>query len=193
MPVTILSKRQSAPEARPSSDVTPRALSRHEWIVVALIIPAVAGIALLSQLVSPSPVVRDVAQFAHLSFVVVGFGSVLAVDWYGVRWQLGMTSLEKVLAAAGMLAAPIWFGLGGLLASGLFLSPDLSSATTLVKIGLVAGAGLVGMAALATHRQLSRTGRFRPPWLVRRALFFAFASQACWWGATVIGFLNRSA
>lgn len=191
--MTILSKRQSALEAQPNADDHPPVLRRREWILAALIIPVVAGVAALSQVVSPPPVVHQVAQFAHLAFVVVGFGGVLAVDWYGLRWQFGLTSLEKVLAAAGMLAAPIWFGLGGLLASGLLLSPDLSSTATLVKIGLVAGAGLVGVAALATHRQLSATGRFRPPWLVRRALFFAFASQACWWGATVIGFLNRTA
>lgn len=188
----MISGRELPNAARPASPDRQPTLTRAERFLALLVVPAVLAVAWVSQLVHPTSQVHAVAQFVHLASVVVGFGSVLAVDWFGLRWQFGLSSLERALTAAGALAAPIWFGLMGLLLSGVFLQPDLSATITRVKIGLVAGAGLIGVAAVSIKRQMSTTGPPRPPWLVRRALLLALASQVCWWGATVIGFLNRT-
>jgi hypothetical protein len=152
----------------------------------------VGAVVWMSQVVTTTPLVHSAAQFIHLTCVVVGLGSVVVVDWYGLRWQLGHTSLESVVATATMLSIPIWSGLTGLLLSGMFLQPDLSSPITQVKIGLVAAAGLVGVLASGLQRRLAARGSVRSPRLVRAGLILAVVSQLSWWGAAVIGFLNRT-
>lgn len=150
-----------------------------------------AAVVLGSVLVEPAPVVHSVAQFVHLACVVVGLGSVLAVDWFGLRWQLGKGTLREVVTTASALAVPIWLGLSGLMLSGMLLSPDFGSPSTLVKIAMVGVAGVVGVLALAVSRRLAtRTVPSRR--LLRAGLVMATASQVAWWTATVIGFLNRT-
>jgi hypothetical protein len=150
-----------------------------------------AAVVLGSVLVEPAPVVHTVAQFVHLACVVLGLGSVLAVDWFGLRWQLGRGTLREVVTTASALAVPIWLGLGGLMLSGMLLSPDFGSTSTLVKIGMVGVAGVVGVLALAVSRRLA-TRRVPSRRLLRAGLLMATASQVAWWTATVIGFLNRT-
>lgn len=150
-----------------------------------------AGVVLGSALVEPPAIVHRVAQFVHLACVVLGLGSVLAVDWFGLRWQLGHGTLREVVTTATALAVPIWLGLGGLMLSGMLLSPDYGSTITLVKVGMVGVAGVVGVLALAVSRRLAaRT--FPSRRLLRAGLLMAATSQLAWWTATVIGFLNRS-
>ncbi len=150
-----------------------------------------AGVVLGSALVEPPAMVHRVAQFVHLACVVLGLGSVLAVDWFGLRWQLGHGSLREVVTTATALAVPIWLGLGGLMLSGMLLSPDYGSTITLVKVGMVGVAGVVGVLALAVSRRLAaRTLPSRR--LLRAGLLMAATSQLAWWTATVIGFLNRT-
>lgn len=165
---------------------------RLEMVVAALVVPVVLVVALVSQIMHPPAAVHQVAQFAHLACVVIGFGSVLAVDWFGLRWTLSLTSLDKVLSTAGALAMPTWLGLAGLLLSGMLLEPDLSGLATQVKLVLVAGTALVGINALATKRLFAASEPDRPGGLVIRAMVLAVVSQACWWGAAVIGFMNRT-
>ncbi|TDC47275.1 hypothetical protein E1212_24805 [Jiangella ureilytica] len=150
-----------------------------------------AAVVLGSVLVEPPDVVHAVAQFVHLACVVVGLGSVLAVDWFGLRWQFGKATLREVVTTASALAAPIWLGMGGLMLSGMLLSPDFGSTAALVKIGAVGVAGVVGVLALAVSRRLAaRTVPSRR--LLRAGLVMAVTSQLAWWTATVIGFLNRT-
>lgn len=191
MPVMTWTKLLTAHEQTSSPPGTAR-LTRAELLLAGAVAMTVLLVAWSSQFVHPAPTMHRVAQFAHLMFVVIGLGSVLVVDWYGLRWQLGHTSLESVVATAGMLTIPTWFGLGGLLLSGLFLEPDLAGPMTQVKIGMVAGASVVGVLAVAMQRRLSTIGIPRPASVVRFALVLAVASQVCWWSATVIGFFNRT-
>lgn len=177
---------------RTSSHDDARTVTRAELALAGAVVVVVLLIVWSSQFVHPTPAVHQVAQFVHLTCVVVGLGSVLVVDWYGLRWQLGHTSLESVVATAGTLTIPIWFGLCGLLLSGMFLEPDLTSPLTQAKAGMVVVAGFVGVVALAAQRRLANVGPRRPAHVVRLALALAVVSQVCWWGATVIGFLNRT-
>ncbi|MFI1172637.1 hypothetical protein [Streptomyces melanogenes] len=131
------------------------------------------------------------ALFVHLASLVLGFGAVLAVDYYGALWLMGRKTLREVLDFTAPLHVPVWVGLGGLLFSGAFLHPDLGSPLTCVKLGLVLVLALNGVQASALHRRLATVNgeSVRPALLIRSAVTAA-VSQAAWWGAVTIGFLN---
>jgi hypothetical protein len=133
--------------------------------------------------------VRDVALFFHLVALAVGFGAVVAVDWYGLLWMAHRRTLAEVLVAAGALIPLIWGGLTALVVTGALLAPDPSSPLTLVKGGLVLLLTVNGVRASTVREQLLLADRPRRR-LLDRALRIAVLSQACWWGAMVIGFLN---
>ncbi|MFC7016090.1 hypothetical protein ACFQMH_31215 [Streptomyces viridiviolaceus] len=138
------------------------------------------------------PALQLAARFLHVTALVVGFGSVLAVDWFAVLWLLGRRRLSDVLQTACGLQVPIWLGLAGLAVSGLFLHPDLTSPLTRVKLGLVLAITFNGLYA---HWLGQRLGRCRDDARVPRRLLIqsgvaATVSQLGWWGATLIGFVN---
>lgn len=191
MPVTLWKRLPSAVERSPRPG-RPALITGAEFCLAGASVLALCGVALLSQQIHSPPAVRGVAQFMHLACVVVGLGSVLAVDWFGLRWRLGHITLPAVVAVAGTLAVPIWLGLGGLLLSGMFLEPDLTSPSVRLKIVMVAATGVAGTLALAISRRLSIPGRTPSRRLLRAAAAVVAMSQIAWWGAAVIGFLNRS-
>ncbi|MFJ4775975.1 hypothetical protein [Streptomyces sp. NPDC088762] len=131
------------------------------------------------------------ALFVHLACLVVGFGAVLAIDYYGLLWLSGRKALSEVVGSTAPLHLPVWAGLGGLIASGAFLHPDLSNPLTCVKLGLILVLALNGVQAGVLHRRLAALDG-RPatrPLLVWGAVS-ASVSQVAWWGAVAIGFLN---
>lgn len=134
-----------------------------------------------------SPAAHRWVLLGHLAMLVVGFGAVLAVDWVALLWALRRRSLADVLAMAATLNLPIWSGYAGLMLTGILLSPDTSRAATVVKLGLALGIGLNGLLAAALHHRLA-SGPGRSALVVGAGS--AAVSQVCWWGATVIGFLN---
>lgn len=129
------------------------------------------------------------ALFAHLAFLVVGFGAVLTLDWLGALWVLGRLSLADVLRMSGKTHAMIWLGLVGLTASGMLLNPHLDERTW-VKLVAVLVVALNGLNAHELNGRLDaetdRPGR----WLLVRAGMTAGVSQAGWWTACFIGYLN---
>lgn len=135
----------------------------------------------------PSARVHAVALFAHLVFLVIGFGAVLTVDWVGILWATGQRTFEDVVAAGANVSVPIWIGFVGLCASGLFLEPDLTSTITQVKLALVFAAGWNGLAAGVLQAKLTDDPA---PALFSLAGSCATVSQLCWWGALIIGHLN---
>ncbi|MFB7462371.1 hypothetical protein ACFCZ1_02485 [Streptomyces sp. NPDC056224] len=137
------------------------------------------------------PTLHTVALFVHLASLVIGFGAVLAIDYYGALWLSGRKSLRDVVEATTPLHLPVWAGLAGLIASGAFLHPDLSSPLTCVKLGLVLLLALNGVQAGVLHRRLAALdGRPATRALLLRGAATAAVSQAAWWGAVAIGFLN---
>src|SRR5262245_31932181 len=52
----------------------------------------------LSTLVHPDLAVRDIALFAHLGFLILGFGAVLVADDFFVLWVLGRTTFTAAVA-----------------------------------------------------------------------------------------------
>ncbi len=136
---------------------------------------------------TPSPLTHAVALFFHVAALVVGFGSVLAVDWMAFLWLVGRRELSALLGSATNLAVPIWVGYAGLAFTGVLLEPDLASPWTRVKLALVLVMGVNGVLVAWLHGALQRT---ESPRLFVASAISAMVSQGCWWGATVVGFVN---
>lgn len=139
----------------------------------------------------PDEILGEAALFVHLASMVVGFGAVLVVDWVGLQWMLGRRAMSDVVSTAGHVQAPIWIGLVGLVLSGVLLEPDASHRLTQVKLGMVLMVTWNGLLASVLHRRLARETDRLPRLLLGVAALSAAISQAGWWGAMVIGFLNH--
>lgn len=174
-------------------DLRPVLITAAEVRLAVFAVLLVIGISAASALVSLPESLRLIVLFVHLGSLVVGFGAVLSIDWYGVLWLRGRTTLAVLVAHSHRTTALTWCGLAGLCLSGMLLGPQLDSPLTLIKISAVAGAAAVGVCALAAGRRL-RSWRDNPPARVLRfGAILAAASQVFWWTAVVIGFLAREA
>ena len=144
------------------------------------------------------PDVTRVALFIHVMSMAVGFGSVVMVDVYGLLWLFGNKTLADVVELATVAHRVISGAVGGLLASGIVLRPDLSSPLARLKMLLVLVLMLNGAAA---QRMLHRMKRTLPPetrganipWAgFQRVMSVAMISQSTWWGAIAIGFITNA-
>lgn len=164
------------------------------WALAALAILCAAALAAACWVAGhlhADPPLQMAARFLHLVALVVGLGSVLAVDWFALLWMLGRRPLPDVLRTACTLQTPIWLGLAGLVITGLFLRPDLSAPLTLLKLGLVLTITLNGLYAHWLGQRLTRCGNAPVPRALRiQSGTAATVSQLGWWGASLIGFLN---
>jgi hypothetical protein len=154
---------------------------------------AIVGLIFISTLVNPPQWLQLVALFVHLISLVVGFGSVLAVDWYGLLSLSHRVTIGDVLLTAERMTPLIWIGLAGLTTSGVFLKPDLNSWLVVFKLCCVVGVGIVGVLALATSRLMERQMPTPSRSLIHRGMVLAGASQSFWWTAVVIGFVTNEA
>jgi hypothetical protein len=135
--------------------------------------------------------IRPFALFVHLAALVLGMGAVLSLDWFGLMWMLGRQDLLALVRAAQVAHTPIWLGLAGLSVSGVLLAPDTSAPLTMVKLVAVLVVALNGLSAATVQRRLLALGGGKPPRrLLLTAVLVATVSQAGWWTATLVGFLN---
>ncbi|WP_229702717.1 hypothetical protein [Streptomyces albiflavescens] len=131
------------------------------------------------------------ALFAHLASLVLGFGAVLVADYYALLCLTGRITLRNALNSTARLNVPIWTGLAGLVASGVLLQPNLDSALTRIKLGLVLVLTLNGLQAGLLNRRITQRGTpALAPRSLARGAATALLSQVCWWGALAIGFRN---
>jgi hypothetical protein len=159
--------------------------------LLGVVIVTIVGLIFLSTLVDPPHWLQIVALFIHLISLVVGFGSVLAVDWYGLLSLSRRVTIGDVLLTAERMTPLIWIGLTGLTMSGALLQPDLKSWFVVVKLCCVLGVGIVGVLALSTSRLMERQMPAPSRALVHRGMVLAGASQTFWWTAVVIGFVTN--
>jgi hypothetical protein len=142
--------------------------------------------------------VAKAALFVHLMSMAVGFGTVVMVDVYGLLWLLGHRTLSELMALVRAAHGVIAVGVGGLLASGVALRPDIASPLARLKLVLVLIVMLNGVAARRTlhHLSTSLPSQVRGasiPWAVfQRVLSAALISQSSWWGTITIGFLTNA-
>jgi hypothetical protein len=147
-----------------------------------------------SRHVDTSGMVRKALVFGHLVFLVVGFGATFAIDLHGVLWLIGRRTsaeLRRMVMATHVL---VWVGVYGLVATGAFLSPSLERTRIQMKIAFVLIAianGAWGLTFLHELRTLpADVPASHRPAVMWRAVLSAVLSQACWWGATLVGFLT---
>ena len=161
-----------------------------ELRLLVLVVVIVGGLIVLSTQVQVPPWVHPIALFAHLAALVVGLGSVLAVDWFGLLFLARRLPMRAVLVQADRMSPMIWLGLLGLTVSGTFLQPEVGSSLTMIKLAAVVAISVVGVLTLATKRQMMRQIYALPRALLLRGMILAAASQSLWWTAVVIGFIN---
>ena len=144
------------------------------------------------------PTVTRAALFVHLMSMAIGFGAVIMIDVYGLLWLFGHRTLAELVDLDTVAHTVIAVAVGGLLASGIALQPDLSSHLAKFKMFLVLILMLNGLSA---QRMLQRFRRTLPPttsgdripWAAfQRGLAAALISQASWWGAIAIGFITNA-
>ncbi|WP_406278771.1 hypothetical protein OHT93_37890 [Streptomyces sp. NBC_00191] len=187
---------ESERSAAAGDQATEHAEAAHTplWVLAAaglLSCAALAAVCWMSNHLHADPTLQTAARFLHVAALVVGLGAVLAVDWFAVLWLLGRRRLADILNTACTLQVPIWLGLAGLMTTGLFLNPDLTSPLTQIKLGLVLAITLNGLYA---HRLGQHLDRYRdqpvPRSLLVQSGVAATVSQLGWWGASLIGFIN---
>lgn len=165
-----------------------RALARYAAAAAAVLATWFVCLVVSSR-IEVEPALHEQALFLHLMAIIAGMGAVLTLDWLALRWLLGTLPLRSLLSAAAECHLVIWAGWTVLVLSGALLDPDLSSTLTRVKVGAVLVAGLNGLAAHAMQRRLEQAEAVGLR-LLLGAGTVATVSQAAWWTAVVVGFLN---
>lgn len=144
------------------------------------------------------PQVTRAALFLHLVSMAVGFGAVIMIDVYGLLWLVGQRTLAELVDLTTVAHTVISAGVGGLLASGIALRPELDAPLARFKMVLVL---ILMLNSVSAQRMLQRMRTTWPPgtrgasipWKgFQRALAAALVSQATWWGAIAIGFITSA-
>lgn len=139
--------------------------------------------------------IHRLALSAHVLAMVLSFGSVIVVDWVGFLWLTGKRGLHDTSQLETAAAPLIWIGLAGLLLTGAFIHPDITSTATQVKMCCVLGLMLNGISLIPAMRTLhalpgGTTFKDVATNLRARLLVALVLSQGFWWTAIIIGFAN---
>ena len=136
-----------------------------------------------------------VLLFIHLSGLILGFGSVLVTDLYGLLWTRDRVRFPQVVRVSGVTERFIWAGWAMMVAAGvplLLLKGELDN-LMIVKLFFVALIGVNGVALHLLHKRVRgyEEGDDVPNILMFRLVSSLSLSQFGWWGAVLIGFLHR--
>lgn len=139
-----------------------------------------------------------IVLFLHVISFIVGFGAVIVIDTFGLVWLLkwwgvDLSLLKKV---AGITQRLIWLGWVGLVVTGavLLYMKGVVSGLTQLKVFLVLMVGINGVFMHFIKKSLEalpEAANNVPRNIIFRISLASFISQLGWWGATLIGFLNR--
>jgi hypothetical protein len=149
----------------------------------------------LSTAVHVDSFVHNIAVVLHVMCMVLAFGAIILLDWHGFLWLLGRRRLAETIRLDGAATPLIWGGLAGMLATGVLLTPHLTNPMTDVKLAAVLVLSLNGIMLIPLMRRLARLpadAAFRDLTVGQRThlIVCLVISQACWWTAIVIGFIN---
>jgi len=168
-----------------------RFLTAGELRLLVLAALTISGMIIISTQINAPPWLHSIALFGHLVSLLIGFGSVLTVDWYGLLFLFRVLPMRTVLLQAHRVTPLIWLGLLGLTVTGGLLEPDLESPLVVLKLCAVFGVALVGVLALGSKRAMLRLDPVLPRSLILRGMVLTAASQSFWWTALVIGFITH--
>ncbi|MBY0376438.1 hypothetical protein K2P96_00480 [Patescibacteria group bacterium] len=136
-----------------------------------------------------------VLLFIHLASLILGFGAVLVIDTFGFLWIIKKVKLSFVKQVANVTQPLIWIGWTGLVLTGipLILLKGSISGLSAIKIFVVLMVGLNGIFLHTIKKSMDKLPDELPiPNIVKfRMTLASFISQAGWWTAIVIGFLNN--
>ncbi len=133
--------------------------------------------------------------FIHLSCLILGFGSVLVTDLYGLLWVRDRVRFTQVISVSGVTEKFIWAGWIGMVAAGIpliLLKGEIDNLMT-IKLFFVALIGINGLLLHFLHKKVEKykKGEDVPNLFMFRLMLSLFVSQLSWWGALLIGFLHR--
>jgi hypothetical protein len=133
--------------------------------------------------------------FVHLSGLILGFGSVLVTDLYGLLWIRDRARFPQVVRVSGVTEKFIWAGWGLMIAAGipLLVLKGVVDNLLIVKLFFVALIGLNGIPLHVLQKQVRgyEEGDDVPMLTLFRLTLALFVSQLAWWSAVLIGFLHR--
>lgn len=133
--------------------------------------------------------------FAHLGFLILGFGSVLVTDLYGLLWLWDRVRFKQIVKVSSVTEKFIWVGWTGMVAVGIpliILKGEIDN-LMIIKIAFVILVGLNGIPLYFIQKKLQQ---YKDDDVVKGVFMFRMIlsttiSQIGWWGAIVIGFLHR--
>lgn len=133
--------------------------------------------------------------FLHLSGLILGFGSVLVTDLYGLLWIRDRVRFPQVVRVSGVTETFIWIGWGLMVIAGILLLLLKGTVDNLmiVKLFFVVLIGLNGVSLHVLQKKVRgyEKGDDVPTLILFRLSFALFVSQLGWWSAVLIGFLHR--
>ncbi len=139
--------------------------------------------------------VNHILLFVHLVSLVMGFGAVIVIDTFGLLWLLKKIKLSFVNQVADTTQPLIWIGWTGLVLTGIpliVLKGGVSGLST-IKIFAVLMLGVNGVYLHIIKKSMDNINdnSVMPNLAKFRITLASFVSQAGWWTAIVIGFLNN--
>jgi hypothetical protein len=131
--------------------------------------------------------------FIHLISLIVAYGTIVFVDFYGFFWALGKRTNEQVMQVSSPAQILIWSGLTGLVITGIALGPNLSRPLTQLKMVLVVIIFINGINLHFVQKALKQNKGVSFQKLNKKLLFWSVASltlsQLAWLGAIIAGFI----
>lgn len=133
--------------------------------------------------------------FFHLSFLILGFGSVLVTDLYGLLWIWDRVRFKQIIKVSSVTEKFIWTGWTGMVAAGIpmiLMKGEVDNLMT-VKIAFVILIGINGIPLHMIQKKLReyKESEVVPGIFIFRLVLSITVSQITWWGAVLIGFLHR--
>ncbi len=125
----------------------------------------------------------------------MGFGAVMVIDTFGLLWLLKKVKLSFVQQVANTTQPLIWIGWSLLVLTGipLIVMKGGVSGLSMIKIFAVLLLGVNGVYLHIIKKSMDNINdnSVMPSLAKFRITLASFISQAGWWTAVVIGFLNN--
>jgi len=138
---------------------------------------------------------NHILLFIHLVSLVMGFGAVMVIDTFGLLWLLKKVKLSFVQQVANTTQPLIWIGWALLVLTGipLIVMKGGVSGLSIIKIFAVLLLGVNGVYLHIIKKSMDKINdnSVMPSLAKFRITLASFISQAGWWTAIVIGFLNN--
>ncbi|RYZ16955.1 MAG: hypothetical protein EOO70_03220 [Myxococcaceae bacterium] len=155
----------------------------------------VGGSLLASTVISLDGTARRIAVVLHSLSFVLGFGTVLAVMFCGLRVVLKQLNFLDAARTAVMVDPGIWLGFALMVITSAFLGPNLGSHWLQAKVALALLSCVNGVLALPSMKvllSLPATGGLEvvPGPLRLQLLTQTTISQVSWWTMVGISYLE---